>query len=308
MKFASRFVAAALLTLPMTWAHAQVPPDIAAKLRELGRVVDPVKTADFYKPLHPATAYDGVHAQKDLNYGPDPRQALDLVSPREPDGKPRPVLIFVHGGGFVRGDRVTISPFYSNIMTWAVKNGFLGVNMTYRLAPKDPWPAGRDDVARAVDFVRRNISKHDGDPQRIWLMGHSAGAMHVASYSAWMAERGDKPIAGAIMVSAFYEFLTQNASAAEKAYLGEDPANYAAASTIRSLPKAGFPLMIAYAELDPQLFVTQAQQMNKVLCDAGKCPHFVPLKDHNHISEAYAIGTADTSLSDEILKFTGMRK
>ena len=125
MKFCIAFAAATVSlasTLVSFPAQAQVPPDIAAKLRELGRVVDPVKTADFYKPLHSAKPYDGVHVQTDLKYGVDDRQLLDLASPREPDGKPRPVLIFVHGGGFVRGDRVTIPPFYSNIMSWAVKN------------------------------------------------------------------------------------------------------------------------------------------------------------------------------------------
>ena len=300
-------LAAALLLAPLQ-TQAQVPPDIAAKLREIGRVSDPLKTAEHYKPLHPEKPYSGVHVQTDLKYAPDDRNLLDIASPREPDGKPRPVLIFVHGGGFVRGDRVSIPPFDSNIMVWAVRNGFLGVNMTYRLAPKHPWPAGRDDVATAVEFVRRNISKHDGDPQRIYLMGHSAGAMHVASYVAMVAEKGEKPIAGAIIVSAFYEFLVANGSPAEKAYLGENPANYAAASSIKSLPKAGFPLLLAYAELDPPLFVSQAEQMNKILCDAGKCPRFVPLKDHSHMSEIYAVGTPDVSLTKEILAFTGMGK
>ncbi len=305
-KFAG--AAALCFAFALSPAVAQVPPELAAKLREIGRVVDPPKTGELYRPLHDPMPYAGAHAQTDLKYGPDDRQLLDIASPKEPDGKPRPVLIYVHGGGFVRGDRVGAPPFYANVMSWAVKNGFLGVNMTYRLAPKNPWPAGRDDVARAVEFVRRNISKHDGDPARIYLMGHSAGAMHVAAYVAMLAEKGEKPLAGAIMVSAFYDFRPEDASAAEKAYLGENPANYAAASSIKSLPKATFPLMLVHAELDPQLFVTQAQEMNKILCSAGKCPHFVALKDHSHISETYAIGTADTSLSDEILKFTGMRK
>jgi len=307
-KHAIRSLALTVIACCATSALAQVPPDIAARLRDMGRVIDPVKTAEFYKPLHSPRPYDGAHAQTDLKYGPDDRQLLDIAAPREPDGKPRPVLIFVHGGGFVRGDRVTTAPFYSNVLSWAVQNGFLGVSITYRLAPKNPWPAGRDDVATAVEFVRRNISKHEGDPSRIYLMGHSAGAMHVAAYVASLAETGAKPIAGAILVSALYEFRMADLKDSDKAYLGENPATHAAASSIRSLPKAGFPLMLVHAELDPQLFVEQALQMNKTLCDAGKCPHAVALKDHNHISEVYAVGTQDQSLSREILKFTGMSK
>ena len=70
--------------------------------------------------------------------------------------KIKPVLLFVHGGGFIAGDKHTEgSPFYSNIGAWAVKNGFTGVNMTYRLAPANPWPAGIEDIRAAVEFIQK---------------------------------------------------------------------------------------------------------------------------------------------------------
>jgi triacylglycerol lipase len=86
----------------------------------------------------------------------------------------RPVLVFVHGGGFTGGNRRTgDSPFYDNIMLWALKNGMVGVNMTYRLAPQSQWPAAQQDIASALAWVQDNIASHGGDPSRIVLMGHS---------------------------------------------------------------------------------------------------------------------------------------
>ena len=58
----------------------------------------------------------------------------------------------------------------------------LGVNATYRLAPKHQWPAGAQDVGASARWVRANIAAYGGDPNRIVLMGHSAGASHVAGY------------------------------------------------------------------------------------------------------------------------------
>ena len=96
----------------------------------------------------------------------------------------RPVFMFVHGGGFVRGNkRAPGSPFYDNIMLWATRNGMVGVNMTYRLAPHTvALPAGQEDLAMAVRWAADNAAAHGGDPNRIYLMGHSAGATHVAIY------------------------------------------------------------------------------------------------------------------------------
>ena len=59
-------------------------------------------------------------------------------------------------------------------MLWVIKNGFVGVNTTYRLAPHFPLPAGPEDMAAAVRWVTDNIASRGGDPVRIYLMGHSA--------------------------------------------------------------------------------------------------------------------------------------
>jgi acetyl esterase/lipase len=145
-------VLASFLTIaPAAAQEGSMPEDIAWKLLEIGRTIDPPKTAAIYAPLQEKEPYQGVKVERDVRYGPATRNLLDVFAPAAAGAKP-PVLIFVHGGAFIGGNKRTApdSPFYDNIMLWAVKNGFVGVNMTYRLAPQSPWPAGTEDVASVV--------------------------------------------------------------------------------------------------------------------------------------------------------------
>jgi acetyl esterase/lipase len=203
----SKFVLSALVALIATAASAEqapMPEDLAWKLLELGRVIDPPKTVELYAPLQEKEPYAGVKVERDLKYGPADRNLLDIFVP-EAMTSARPVLIFVHGGAFVGGNKRTTptSPFYDNIMLWAARNGFAGVNVTYRLAPVAPWPAGAEDLATAVKWVTDKIGERGGNPARIYLMGHSAGAVHVATYVSHPEFHKVKGggLAGAIMLS-----------------------------------------------------------------------------------------------------------
>jgi triacylglycerol lipase len=113
------------------------------------------------------------------------------------------VLIFVHGGAYIAGNKRTgASPFYDNILLAAVQNGFVGVNMTYRLAPAHPYPAATEDVAKAVQWVLANIAANGGDPARVYIVAHSAGATHAANYIAHAKGTGLK---GAILISGVFD-------------------------------------------------------------------------------------------------------
>jgi acetyl esterase/lipase len=124
-----------LATMP---ASAQMPPDIAEKIAVLGRVVDPEKTAPIYAPLQEKEPYTGLKVLRDAKYGPDARNLVDIFATADASGA-RPVLMFVHGGAYVGGNkRPPGSPFYDNVMVWAARNGMVGVNVEYRLAPQSP--------------------------------------------------------------------------------------------------------------------------------------------------------------------------
>lgn len=293
-----------------TALHARqspMPPDIARTLIAIGPTVDPPRTAALYAPLQQMEPYPGVKVERDVRYGPADRNLLDVFTP-EAASPARPVLIFVHGGAFVRGDRrgPDGSPFYDNIMLWAVKNGFVGVNMTYRLAPQNPWPAGAEDVGTAVAWVAGEIAARGGDPARIFLMGHSAGAVHVGSYVShpeFFKVKGGG-LKGAIMVSGIYELPGQDLGEPEKTYFGTDPARYAERSSLQGLVASRIPLMIAVAELDPPLFGTQFNLLKAALrSGANGFAHALLLPQHGHMSEVYAINTDDVGLTDQILDF-----
>jgi triacylglycerol lipase len=302
-------IAATLLATSASAQQSPMPEDIAWKLIEIGRVVDPAKTSALYEPLQQKEPYTGVKVERDIKYGPAERNLLDVWVPETPSSG-RPVLMFVHGGGFVAGNRRTASSnaFYDNIMLWAVKNGFVGVNITYRLAPASPWPAGAEDVGAAVQWVADNIAGRGGDGARIFLMGHSAGASHVAGYVShpefYRAKGGG--LAGAIMVSGIYDLATWPVGGVpETAYYGADTSLYPERSAMKGLLTTDIPLMFAVAEMDLTYFVQQFDLMKEATCKGARgCARSVMLPQHSHMSEVFAINTDDKRLTDPILEFT----
>jgi hypothetical protein len=123
---------AAVIIAVAGMAQAEVPPEIAKQLVTIGRGVCVPETAQLYRPLHPNPPYPGVTIARDISFGPDPKNVLDVFA-AEKGGGSRPVLIYVSGGA---GNKLQGGPngdvFYDNIMLWAVKNGMVGVNMQRR--------------------------------------------------------------------------------------------------------------------------------------------------------------------------------
>ena len=288
-----------------------MPVDVAGKLLELGRVIDPPKTAALFAPMQGKEPYQGAKTEREVKYGPADRHLLDVFTP-ETNSAARPVLIFIHGGGFVAGNKRTPgSPFYDNVMLWAVKNGFVGVNATYRLAPQSPYPAGAEDLASVVAWVSSKIGERGGDPARVYLMGHSAGAIHVANYVSHpeFHKAKDGGLAGAVMVSGIYDLTASPVGDPEIAYYGSDPSRYAERSSLQGLLTTRIPLMVAAAELDPPRFVEQFDLLKQAACKRPSgCARATMLPQHSHMSEVYAINTADTRLTDELLDFVKVGK
>jgi acetyl esterase/lipase len=185
---------------------------------------------------------------------------------------------------------------------WATGYGLVGVTMNYRLAPESTWPSGIEDVGAAVAWLRANVAKYGGDPTKIFLWGHSAGAAHVADYVADAATKGrDAGVAGAILTSGFYD-LGEEVSV-WKVYYGEDVSKYPERSSLPGLVRTSVPLLVTDAELDPDMFREETEKLAAARASAGKPVTRVHLKAHSHISETYAVGTADRSLSTPVLEF-----
>src|SRR5690242_7955331 len=161
-------------------ALAEVPPEIAKQLVAIGRGVCVPETAQIYRPLHPNPPYSGVSITRDISFGPDAKNVLDVFAP-EKGGGSRPVLIYVSGGA---GNKLQGGPngdvFYDNIMLWAVKNGMVGVNMQRR--PGEAWDDPAKDVGLVVKWVNQNIAKYKGNPNRVFMWAQSAGNVPVSTY------------------------------------------------------------------------------------------------------------------------------
>lgn len=150
-------------------------------------------------------------AADEIAYGPDPAQRLDLH--RREGLRRAPVLVFVHGGGWRRGDKRMVGA----LPDYAFRHGLLLVSVNYRMAPQVDAGGCAEDVAAAVAWVRANAARHGGDPARIFVAGHSAGA-HLAALIGvdprYLGAHGVEPadLAGIIPIDgAGYDAVAQTA-------------------------------------------------------------------------------------------------
>ncbi|OGT73851.1 MAG: hypothetical protein A3I78_07445 [Gammaproteobacteria bacterium RIFCSPLOWO2_02_FULL_56_15] len=284
--------------------------ELAAQIRSIGREVnfDTLNaTRKLYTPLHPVAPFPGVVIHRDLKYGDHERHRLDVFQPELAEKQPRPVLIFIHGGGFVRGDKYTPgSPFYDNIGVWAVRNGFCGVNITHRLAPEFQWPTVIQDVAGVIAWVRNHGKAQGLDIGRIYLMGQSAGAAHAASYIAHPGQYAPAPhgLSGAILLSGLYNLETLAVDELTRSYFGDDTSLYRERSSIEGMKNSSVPFLVALAEHDPAYFERQALELLAVLhARDQRLPLFVHLLGHNHLSGILHFGLAGDRLGPAILEF-----
>ena len=166
----------------------------------------------FYKRNNEHTA--GVREQfphhLDLAYGSDPKQVLDLYLP-EGEVSNAPVFLFLHGGGFREGDKA----HYGSIAEPFVNRGVITAVASYRLTGSGAhYPAQSDDAKSTVKWLFENISQYGGNPENIYVGGHSAGAILSADIGvnlAWLAEMGmpKEILKGIVPVSGPYDLRSR---------------------------------------------------------------------------------------------------
>jgi acetyl esterase/lipase len=128
----------------------------------------PAKPKEPRPDMTPVLGMDTV-AKTDIAYGKDGKQRLDVYFPR--GGKGLPVVVYVHGGEWTKGDKAEVS--YKP--RWFTESGVVFVSANYRLYPAAKFPAHAEDVAAAVRWAVDHSAEYGGDPKKIVLMGHSAG-------------------------------------------------------------------------------------------------------------------------------------
>lgn len=284
--------------------------EIRAGLRRIGRGTaadDIVQASRLFAPLHEREPYAGVDIIRDASYGPYPRNRLDLFKPAAATGIPRPVLVFIHGGYFSAGDKkFPGSPFHDNVGVWAVRNGMIGVNLTYRLVPEFTWPSGIEDLAAAMTWLRDEVAVHGGDPTRIFLMGTSAGAVHVASYLVHAADHAlsGAAVAGAILLSGIYDFALEVDNPKLAAYLNTDKSRFSEYSVLDGLVTTSVPLLVTLSEHDPLDFERQALRFITAFHEHhGRWPNFIRLMGHSHFTGTLPLNTVDDYFGTHLKEF-----
>jgi acetyl esterase/lipase len=140
-------------------------------------------------------------------YAPGARHTLDVCRPKTATAAP--VIVFFYGGGWRSGSKRT----YRYVAKALARRGYVAVLPDYRVYPQARYPDFLDDGALAVRWVKDNAERFGGDPQKIFLMGHSAGAYIAAMLAVdatWLQKVGLVPsrdISGLIGISGPYDFL-----------------------------------------------------------------------------------------------------
>jgi acetyl esterase/lipase len=209
------------------------------------------------------------HVGRDLAYGPDPRQTLDVYTPEKPAAAPAPMLIFFYGGGWTSGRRQD----YGFAGQALASRGFVTVVPDYRLAPQHPYPDFVTDAASAVRWARDHAAQYGGDPGRILLVGHSAGA-----YLAIMLAMDDDflksagvdfaTLKGAVGLSGPYDFYPFDVDSSRLAF-GQYPDPAATQPiTYASRPHRP-PVLLIQGEKDKLVAVKNSVNLDRALKAAG---------------------------------------
>lgn len=282
----------------------QLPQDVIARLRALDSAVTPELAQASWAlltPFHEKLGYTAPNIVRDLRYGEHERHRLDVHTGGEPSGELAPVVVFVHGGAFVAGDKSHPgTPVYDLVGAWAVRHGWVGVNMTYRYAPEVKWPAGAADVAAAVGWLRANIAQYGGDPDRIIVAGNSAGATHVADFAA--GHGGDLAgVRGVALISGIYTARPALPGAAPHPYYGTpDPVQ----ASLPCLVESHVPLLFAVAERDPERFQAAIAELTAAwLARHRTVPNIVWMDGHNHMSAVGSLGVDEAALGVPLARF-----
>lgn len=217
------------------------------------------------------TAFGPFERKADIAYGTDARQKLDVYVPK-PDtasasmpvvAAGRPIVIFWYGGSWQRGSKSD----YRFVGAALADHGYITVLPDYRLYPDVKFPDFLDDAAHAVAWVQEHAQEFGGDPHRIVLMGHSAGA-HTAAYLAlnheFLARRGAKPewIVGLVGLSGPY-VLAPNTRSLNRIFAA--PWGESDWQPLRFVDAQAPPTFLAHGLSDDVVSVAQTQKLRDAL-------------------------------------------
>jgi arylformamidase len=261
------------------------------------------------RPPQDAVLADNSVVEANVPYGEDELQRLDVYAPR--GASHAPVVVFVHGGEWTRGDKAAVSfkPRFFN------QNGILFVSINYRLTPAATHPAHVSDVAAAIRWVHDHSARFGGDPNKIVLMGHSAGC-HLVTLVAldprYLAKAGLRPadLRGVVAWSGGSYDLVQKveqgsayADYIQKAF-GESQQVWRDASPVNHADNAKTGPAFLFASIESGSASHQAaERLAKLIHDVGGRSTTSLLEGRDHFGANHLLGAPDDTTGTIFLQF-----
>lgn len=214
-----------------------------------------------------------------VEYARDVDLSLDVYRPQRAGRDPAPVVVFFYGGAWQRGMRAQ----YRFVGRRLAQNGVMAVVADYRTWPRAGFPAFVGDAARAVAWTRANAAAHGGDPRRVFVAGHSAGAQIAALVGAdarYLAPYGMQPrdLAGVIGLAGPYDF----AITGQYVPIFGDPAQWPRAQAVNAVDGDEPPFLLVHGDADRVVEAYDSRLMAQRLRAAGVDARLVMLPGGGH--------------------------
>lgn len=211
----------------------------------------------------------GFNLAKDIPYGTDPRQKLDIYTPKGPP--PKATVLFLYGGSWSSGEK----GLYRFLGQALAGKGYQLVVADYRLYPQVRYPGFVEDGARAFAWVKANIASYGGDPGRVFVMGHSAGAYNAAMIMVdgqWLEPYGLTPknALGAVLLAAPLSFNPAETASTKDIFATATDINAARPVKLAAKGAAGMPpVLLLHGTADDTVGQWNSENFTKAVNDAG---------------------------------------
>lgn len=263
-----------------------------------------INWGEFYRDADARTAAVRANLPHtlDLPYGPDVKQRLDVYSPtRKPQHAP--VFLFLHGGGFREGDRAQ----YGYIAAPFAAKGVVTVVASYHLTGSgSQYPVQVDDTRLAIKWIYRHIAEFGGDPNRIVVGGHSAGAILAADVGVnrgWMKAAGipAEALRGIAPISGPYDLRTDGRHGELDIYAPTVQAQEQASPLLHIHDPAPNAVIAIGAEETAGNMLSTSRELAKRLKEAGASAVFLSMAGKDHRGTVQALGDEQTELFKDVL-------